>query len=331
VQGGRANSRPTLRNESALGADHGIDTVRFRFREGREAYESLRRHPEGVHDGARGAVSRPGGLGWVFAYPDGMVAVEGRAAALASSSAENHGLLPPADLALAEQAARSVAEGQGVKIESGATLGRIDLASELRFADGDHGTAFLHALSSIDSPWCKAGTEGRKRGHLETVYLRDVKGRSIKLRGYDKGVESETAEPGTRIRLERQIRARKSREQSVAQFLDGSLRDRFLGRELRGLVALDSVVVADVVGAIEALGERCRSAQQRDLLAGFLIFGARDDYSDATWYRRASALRRLGIAIDPTRPERSEVPVGRYLRALAAPWEVDASASSVAA
>lgn len=58
------------------------------------------------------------------------------------------------------------------------------------------GLEFLRALSYVDIPWLKVGTEGGKRDRLETVYHRNMRGRSVALRCYDKGVESDTCAAG---------------------------------------------------------------------------------------------------------------------------------------
>jgi hypothetical protein len=55
-------------------------------------------------------------------------------------------------------------------------------------------------------------------------------------------------------------------------------------------------------------------------LAGYLVVGDSLDYGDHIVRRRQAELRQLGIFVDPTQIERVEVPVGRYLNALAAAW-----------
>ena len=132
-------------------------------------------------------------------------------------------------------------------------VGRADLASELRFIDGREGHEFLRALSYVDLPWLKVGTEGGKRDRLETVYHRNVRGRSVALRCYDKGVESKTCTPGMWLRLERQRRSRKDQEGTVqdvigrglAEAFGGTRASRGRGRRRRG----DRVRPASGVGA----------------------------------------------------------------------------------
>jgi hypothetical protein len=328
-RGGVTNSRPNDKNVvadaevaggGAVCSDAGIDTVRFRLRLASSARESLARGSKGgrAHDGPRGELWTHTGTARVGAYPDGLVYVEGRAAALLERNADCHDLLAPADLPLAERAARAQLEAVGVPADEHVTLGRVDLAGELRFSRGDEGIAFLHALRALDVPWGKVGSEGGKGGAIETVYVRGMNGRTVHARAYDKGVESQTDAPGRRVRYERQHRARKAREQTVAQFLAGDLRAHFLGRLVK-YQATDRVVVSDVVGALDALTECSIAATKRNRLAGYLIFGRAGMHVRAR-QRYDAELRSLGIALDPTVPDRLTVPVGRHLQALASAW-----------
>ena len=43
-----------------------------------------------------------------------------------------------------------------------------------------------------------------------------------------------------------------------------------------------------------------------------------EGHKQSTWYSRWAALRELGIMLDPLARERSAVPVGLHLRAIAA-------------
>jgi len=202
---------------------------------------------------------------------------------------------------------------------SAAALGRLDVAAELRFADGRDGTAFLHALSLADVPWAKVGTEGRKRDPIETVTFRSVKGRSVLMRAYDKGVESGLAPAGELVRFERQRRFRRSLEPSIQQALTYDLDDVFVGRELRSLVDVSAEVVCDLWGAVDRLNDLARSevisASRADRLAGFLARRG-ESHKASTRYSRWADLRRLGIIVDPLARERTTVPVGSYLRAM---------------
>lgn len=86
-----------------------------------------------------------------------------------------------------------------------ALVRRLDLAVEVVFADPTEGVRFMHALSGIPLPRLKTDV-WLKDGRVETIYYRTMGRGEIRFRVYDKGVESQTAEPGGRIRLERQLR-----------------------------------------------------------------------------------------------------------------------------
>ena len=198
LSGGASNSRPSLKSETP-----GIDTVRLRHRDPRAGmYDRLRSRPHVA--GARGEVYvQDRGARW-GAFPDGMAYVEGRVAALLDGP-EAHYLATPAQLV---EASELFADTVGADDLGEVVTGRLDLASELTFDDPREGLTLMRAAAALDVPWLKTGTEGSKRDGLETVAWRAVNGRSIALRLYDKGRESGTAEPGTRLRGERQRRRR---------------------------------------------------------------------------------------------------------------------------
>lgn len=203
-------------------------------------------------------------------------------------------------------------------------VGRADLASELRFTDGQEGLEFLRALSYVDIPWLKVGTEGGKRDRLETVYHRNMRGRSVALRCYDKGIESETCAPGMWLRLERQRRWRKDQEGTVDDVIGRGLAEAFVGRELRAVVGGDDeVMVCDPPAAAERLrelyAEGAITGDALHRLGAFVWFGG-EGLQRRTAQRRAAELRRLGLALNCHEGGRASVPVGEYLRAFAAAW-----------
>lgn len=313
---------------SALCSENGIDTVRFRWRADHDTYLGFVRRPTGVIQGYRGEVFDQTELGRLGAYPDGMVYFEGRASALVFEDKSDHSLMPAADLEIAEQVARRLAIENGADIGSEqARLGRVDLAGELLFTDPSEGSAFLHSLACIDVPWCKSRADGRKGDHIETVSFHGTSGSSIYLRAYDKGVESKSAAPGHRIRVERQKRFRKTREVTVEEFQLLDLRKVFVGREFQKLAELPSATVVDLPDAIsEVLRADDLSPQAMERLIGFLVAGRHIPYRDRTSpWRRSAELRRLGIFVDPSMAGRLEVPLGRYLHALASAWETHAA------
>ena len=319
LEGGASNSR--LSDTGVAYAGSGFDTVRLRFRRQEAAYHQARVAHAALH--ARGELRRTAGGMTIGAYPDGLVTVEGRLAALLYGEGD-HRLLGADDFVRAPEVA---ADLFGLELDAAPIgVGRADLASELRFTDGREGHEFLRALSYVDLPWLKVGTEGGKRDRLETVYHRNVRGRSVALRCYDKGVESATCAPGTWLRLERQRRWKKEREPTVDDVIARGLAEEFVGRELRAVVAGDDEVTvcdppaaADRLRELHAAGMITGDALHR--LGAFVWFGD-EGLHPRTAQRRASSLRRLGVALNPHEAGRATVPVGEYLRAFTAAWAV---------
>jgi hypothetical protein len=311
IEGGVSNSRPPP--ESWNGA--GVDTVRFRYRGDVHGHARFAR--SGPHfEGPRGELYRQEDGVRIGALRDGTLYAEGRLAAVLHG-AEDHALLPTAALRDgAERASRRFGFPVDVSI---AALGRLDVAAELRFADGADGLAFLHALSLADVPWAKVGTEGKKRERIQTVNFRSVRGRAILMRAYDKGIEASLAPAGELIRFERPRRYRKERELAVSAAVELDTARLFVGRELESLARVTAEVVCDQWGAIDRLNELVRwgwiKAPKADALAGFLVRGG-EGHKQSTWYGRWATLRDLGIVVDPLARERSSVPVGKHLRAM---------------
>lgn len=317
LEGGASNSRQS--DTSVASTASGFDTVRLRFRQQEGAYHQAKVGRAALH--ARGELRRTANGITIGAYPDGLVTIEGRLAALLYGE-EDHRLIGADDFVRAPEAA---ADLFGLELAAAPVgVGRADLASELRFADGREGEEFLRALSYVDLPWLKVGTEGGKRDRLQTVYHRDIRGRSVKLRCYDKGVESATCSPGTWLRLERQRRWRKEREPTVDDIIARGLAEEFVGRELRAVVALDDeVTVCDPPAAAERLrelyAEGTITGDALHRLGAFVWFGD-EGLHRRTAQRRAAELRRLGLALNPHEGGRATVHVGEYLRAFAAAW-----------
>jgi len=307
----------------ALLSDHGIDTVRFRWREEPEVYHDFSRRPEGVVDGYRGERFVDTELGRVGVYRDGLVYLEGRASAIANVDPGDHQLLNAQDLRPAELVAQAWVQDTGVPLSGEpARLGRADLASELRFSNPREGSAFLHSIAGLDVPWSKIRVDGLKGGDIETVSLHGTSGKTIHLRAYDKGVESGTDNPGTRIRVERQKRFRKEREPLSADFISSDLGRAYLGREFAKLSQLESALLVDLPDAIRAVMARAESWQQAIRLAGYLAIGdyVHDEMDRATVYRYDGQLRALGIFYQRKEIERLEVPIGQYFQTLGAAW-----------
>lgn len=314
--GGASNSRPRLKSETA---DAGLDTVRLRFRATPEQTWRFfdRTNHEGWVAAPRDEYRKTRDGVTVGVYPDGLTYVEGRVASLLGTP-DVHDLAPADALPLAESVWRdTLALDRGTVCE----VGRADVTAELRFPDPRDGHDLLAALRSVDHPWLKVGTEGFKRGEVETVYGRYARGRSVQLRVYDKGLESGDAPAGTRIRFERQRRFRKDRARTTAEFAATPLADWFVGRELRSLVEREreDVVVCNEVGALRELRALAGSGdlgwQACERLIGYVWLRGHGQ-SRATRYRREAELSALGIKLDRSLHESIRVPVGAYVRQL---------------
>jgi hypothetical protein len=304
--------------------DVGYDTTRLRYRDDVDAWGALGRidHREGAR-GERWAMREGVRIG---AYRDGLAYVEGRVAAIVHGR-DDHRLCSRDELeTAAERGAELLAEA-GVLVDvdaSTARVGRCDLAAELLFGDGRDGLALLRAAAHVDLPWLKAGTEGERRTGLETVYWRNVRGRSIQLRLYDKGRETGSDEPGRWLRLERQHRARKARERTVAEFAPLDHAQLFTGRELVAIAAAAEQVRVDRPRAISELRQLhdrgTIDARTLERLAGFVATEGHG-LSRATRYRRWSELRSHGVELDLHDGDGAEVvPIGAYVRELGERW-----------
>ncbi len=185
--------------------------------------------PPSVRQGARGSFSINAHLGaarW-FAFPEHkLIYCEGRGAAIASGDENNRGLAPFSELPeLARPAASAFEElaspNKGVMTSEPIGVRRIDLAAEVLFEDPAHGLSFLRLLAGLTVPKMKT-TVWRNEGRVETVGF--VVGKEIRFRAYDKGAEAEAkgrpdaSPPGTRIRLERQLRFGKPKQMTAEQF-----------------------------------------------------------------------------------------------------------------
>lgn len=163
------------------------------------------------------------GLGTVGAFPGAsLLYVEGRARALLARDERDHGLAPARALpAIEGQVRDQLGQLLGTPLSASA-LRRADLAGELRFDRGEDGRDFLWLVDQLHSPTHKTAPVRERGGPgVETAYWRTPRRSVPVLRAYDKGVESGTASPGERVRIERQLRYAK--RPTLHQFLDRDL------------------------------------------------------------------------------------------------------------
>lgn len=326
-QGGGSNSRPTAASGSDTwsAAPPGIDTLMLRWRPDASAYESFR-DTGNVAVMAGGRLQRtlpelPGVQ--VGVYPDGLVTAEARLAVMLDGPT-SHELVTSLHLRDAVDRLRPHLERAVLSELDDAAVGRIDVAGELRFADGADGAALIAAGAVVDVPRCETTVYGLKGSRISGVTYRRLNGRSVLGRLYDKGLEAGTHERGERVRFERQMRARKSREQTVdvvaAEQVEGRLIELLAPFADAGTVVVSPTAIA----AVQVLQHRVSRGEmawtQAARLTWFVMAGAdaRSLMSERAYYRAAGELRRAGVTVGQLGVDAVEVPLGAYALALAA-------------
>lgn len=311
--GGPSNSRPPAKSGGA-----GFDTVRLFTRDLTDAEVTRSRFD--AQQAARGEFRRTAGGVTVGVWPDGRGYVEGRVAAILATDArpDDHRLASADEL---DEACAFAGNWLRTYRRHEWAVARADLASEAVFDNGEDGRRFLTALAELDVPWLKTGTEGGKRSGLETVYWRTAVGRSVVMRAYDKAKETGEGVPGTRVRVERQTRVRKSRQQTVAEFTGAGLRERFVGRELAWLIEQGprTMTFGDVSDHIDEIRYRVDqgliAGRVGERMIGYLVLRGKG-LPGRTWERREAELRRhVGAVSFGAEPR--ELPIVPQLVALA--------------
>lgn len=295
--------------------------------------------------GARVLDERLAGDGRVVFWPERhLVAVEGRVAALATGDANNHELAPASWLPELDEQLRARLAERHVHLggPDPTEVRRADLAGELHFPRGGDGLAFLRALGRMHAPRCKTAEWRGRGGRPETVYWLAERSGTIKLRAYDKGVESGSHAPGERVRVERQWRPPKSKRMTPHTMGAADLQDVFSGplRSWRKGPQTPTLSLVDELPALltARLGEAYAiDPTARPLADGtwpegsFEVLSLRkvervlgtlavlrhlgeDVYSDDQRQRRLKELRDLGVGVDDDEnedgdPGLAEVPV----------------------
>lgn len=286
--------------------------------------------------GGRVLVTEPIGGGRVGYYPrHRMIFIEGRLAALYAGDAHATGLAPPSKLVstsyLAALNVSTLLYPDTIVFEE-SFIRRIDLACDISFMDGAQGVRFLRALAVLDLPRMNADA-WRKDGRNETINFRN--GKRIRVRAYDKGVESKSAAPGERVRVEQQIRFVGAKQPAPARMSQADLGRMWQGA-LKALEAADDVVVADLNGMqrviVNAVNEGTLSAYTAERLLGHLLLRGRGMTKEwwtaqgkpHLWGRRSRELRDLGLILDENglgrEEEEAKLPLGTILHAARLAW-----------
>jgi hypothetical protein len=294
----------------------------------------------GVTRAALGRVSvdEPIGGGRVGYYPSHRkIYIEGRLAALHARDTSASGLAPPSQLEnasrIAALAVSQLLHPSTIALEK-CLVRRLDLACDVTFTDGDQGLRFLRALAALDLPRLKSDV-WRKDGRIETIYYRTPKRGLVRLRVYDKGVESGSNAPGERVRLERQLRFPRAKAPDPASIARSDLGKTWQG-QLHAWEDADEIVVADLNAmqhiVLQAATENKLTAFAAERLLGTLTMRGRGLGKDwwiaqgkgYLWSRRSRELRDLGIVLDEDglggEHKEAELPLGTILRALRQAW-----------
>ncbi len=323
-------------------AASGLDTVSYALRpdgnDSADALSRLRLGRELVHQ-ETGETMRvgPGPSGSVIigkplegmrvgAFPSvGLLWAEGRLGAILAGSSEDHSLAPADSLVNGALRVRDALALVGLDFaDSRAAIRRVDLAAELRFDRSGDGLSFLRAMASLEVPGVKRDV-WFNGSRVETLYWRTPKRGAVRGRLYDKGVESGTDAPGHRLRLERQVRYPKAKQQTPAALSGSDLEALYCGRFEALERGSGNVIATGLNGAQAAILEKVKSGEitalRAERMLGTLVL--LDHFGPTAWEkpytakRRQRELQELGIVLDPDRKEAAEsVPVGELLAAL---------------
>ncbi len=327
-------------NSFCLGGS-GVDSVSYALRprgsEGIAALSEFYRRREFLHAGtgevirkARGPsgsllVGKPINGMRIGCFPGpGLIFAEGRLGAMLARSGDDHRLTGADQLATGEERFREALGLIGLDFEpEPAAIRRLDLAAELRFDNPADGLSFMRAMAALDVPGLKRDIWVNK-GIVETVYHRTPKRGEVRSRVYRKDREAGIVGQGVIVRLERQVRYPKAKQQTSEGISGSDLEALYRGR-LEGLAkGSGSVVASNLTGAQGMILKRCEegaiTARKAERMLGTLVlldhFGREWWEKSYTVARRERELQELGIVLDTERQEREPVPVGALLTAL---------------
>jgi hypothetical protein len=209
-------------------------------------------------------------------------------------------------------------------------VSRLDVTCTQRFVNAAEGRAVLVGMAALNVPGCKQVVYGKP---VETVGIISNRGRRILGRIYEKGLEAGWVDDGRAflgewIRMEEQGRfgsqSRPGREHLSGEYLKSRFERRFvpLWRASKGLTVAGLPVLAEKIISQVRNGEV--SVLEAEKLTGFLVLEsageAKRGLSKATYYRRESELRELGLVLADEFYDPVEVHLEQVLeRALSTP------------
>jgi hypothetical protein len=197
---------------------------------------------------------------------------------------------------------------------------RLDLTVTHRFGSAGEGRAFFAGMAAMELPRCETTRRGSP---VHSVWWTGAKGRAIKARVYDKGLERGTAEAFELGRLEDQRRFPSGVRPVLEAVTDGDwCRERFRTRFAPVAKAASGVIAAGLPVIAQAIADEARygyrSWKDAERLAGSLVLlaaGGGEAYKRSTLYARRAALREAGYVLADEWLEPVEVNLGDVIEA----------------
>lgn len=249
-------------------------------------------------------------------FPEhGVLAVEGHPSGAGS-------LCDPADLTAAAAKADELVAEFGGELRG---IGRSDLTAGYRFDTAHEGRAFFAGMAAAELPRCETTRRGSP---VHSVWWTGAKGRAIKARVYDKGLERGTHEPFLLGRLEDQRRYPSGKRVGLDELTDPAyVAERFRARFAPVAQAVEGLTCASLPIIGRALADEAlygyRTWKEAERLAGSLVLlagGAREAYGRSTFYARRRALRDAGYVLADSWLEPVQVDLGEVVHAAVDSW-----------
>lgn len=290
-----------------------------------------------VFRGARGSAhvkERFGGAHWGYFPNHTLIYCEGHLASILSGSDKDTGLASSGRLdngsALASLRASEFLHPHGLLDET-PHVRRLDLACDLQFDDPRQGQIFMRGLAAMDLPRLKRNV-WHEHGEIQTVYFRTPARKQIKLRVYDKSIESATGPAGSWVRIEQQFRFSGKQQPNPSEITDRVLAGMW-AKPLEAWTDADDFLAADA-DALQAKVMREVEAGRLEAYKAERIIGhlamrsagvGRDWWKrngkPHLWSRREAELRELGVAVDEINmSDAAGFPMGEVLRVVRGLW-----------
>ena len=174
-----------------------------------------------------------------------------------STREDDSRLAPSGSLVLGAERAIEAFATLGISLDSEAVVRRLDLAAEICFEHPADGLLFLASLDGVHVPRHQQRRDtSRQTGQVTSVAW--LSGRNVALRAYDAGLHHGTDAAGVRVRLERQVRFTKRKQQTPEQF------------QLVDLAALYLGPLGQLISAAPSIAAMAPRAAERELVGRYL-------------------------------------------------------------